>query len=161
MLNSLWNILIYHTEMQDAHVTVHESLGLVCSFTKPEKEIMLQTEKVCGEVTVSFQQLFPIVNSCQHPPQTNFMDMERKKLKSIYTSPGITALQTPGSTLLPASHFPTPLLPEGCVTSGQCPLSAKQSPPGIPGGFLAIPATGTTLSSSLETKFPFLPLAGE
>lgn len=69
-LNSLWNILIYYTEVQDAHVTAHESLGMVCLFTKPEEnsKIALQTEKVCGEVTVSFQQLLPIVNSCQHPP---------------------------------------------------------------------------------------------
>lgn len=65
MLNSLWNVLIHHTELQDAHVTARESLGMVCLFTKPEK-IVLQTGKVCGEVTVSFQQLLPIVNSCQH-----------------------------------------------------------------------------------------------
>lgn len=37
MLNSLWNVLIHHTEVQDAHVTAHESLGMVCLFTKPEK----------------------------------------------------------------------------------------------------------------------------
>lgn len=37
MLNSLWNVLIHCTEVQDAHVTAHDSLGMVCLFTKPEK----------------------------------------------------------------------------------------------------------------------------
>lgn len=46
MLNSLWNVLIHHTEVQDAHVTAHESLGMVCLFTKPEKNSVTNWESL-------------------------------------------------------------------------------------------------------------------
>lgn len=68
MLNSVWNVLIHHIEVQYAHVTAHENLSMVCLFTKPEKNGVTNWESLWGEVTVSFQQLLPIVNSCQHIP---------------------------------------------------------------------------------------------
>lgn len=64
MLNSLWNVLINHTEVQYAH----ENLSMVCLFTKPEKNGVTNWESLWREVTVSFQQLLPVMNSCQHIP---------------------------------------------------------------------------------------------
>lgn len=46
MLNSLWNVLIHQTEVQNAHVTAHERLGMVCLFTKPEKNSVTKWESL-------------------------------------------------------------------------------------------------------------------
>lgn len=46
MLNSLWNVLIHHTKVRDVHVTAHQSRGMVCLLTKPEKNSVTNWESL-------------------------------------------------------------------------------------------------------------------